>query len=471
MENILKDSNIVNQILNKLSEVSVIPDHGFLAGGAVANTLLDIKYGDTKYPINDLDIYIEADSELTSSRTPLRSNELVIINGYYNNSIGYKNGTSYRIQKVSRDNMLNWITISKINQNNETKFRYILEGFDLNCCQVGIDLVSNKLFYTEEFESFLNNKQLEVTSIYTPPHTAIRLLKKKKELNCYCDVDKCMELLSQPLIPTNTFRSGNNYGIYFSKKYKDLFIKYYGELKDYFKLVNFFDHKKILWDKQRAFVNNQTNEDLPNDHIVRWLDPKNSIPPNLLSNWSQYTDIMWSLIPIKYVETNSNISFIYEGITPEPAILMNTYNLINGKTKKSKIKKAKIVIDNGNTNVKLLCIANKDFYDCDFTKEHIIKLNQSVEGRMNEMLCVLMKFKTNVQESLSLIKDIEKISRKEGDWITSVLFDILIKTNSMIKPKYEKMVLWLEDKKKEMSKPLIKPLSLDNIEKELSNLS
>ena len=107
MENILKDSNIVNQILNKLSEVSVIPDHGFLAGGAVANTLLDIKYGDTKYPINDLDIYIEADSELTSSRTPLRSNELVIINGYYSNSIGYKNGTSYRIQEVSRDNMLN----------------------------------------------------------------------------------------------------------------------------------------------------------------------------------------------------------------------------------------------------------------------------------------------------------------------------------------------------------------------------
>ena len=118
MDNILKNPNIVTDILNRLSKVSVIPDHGFLAGGAVANTLLEMKYGDKKYPINDLDIYVETKSDLRSaiSRTPLRSNELVILNGYYSNSIGYKNGTSYRIEEVSRDNMLNWITISKLSK-------------------------------------------------------------------------------------------------------------------------------------------------------------------------------------------------------------------------------------------------------------------------------------------------------------------------------------------------------------------
>jgi len=55
MGNILKDKNIVSKILTELSELCLIPDNGFLAGGAVANTLLSMKYGNA-YPINDLDI-------------------------------------------------------------------------------------------------------------------------------------------------------------------------------------------------------------------------------------------------------------------------------------------------------------------------------------------------------------------------------------------------------------------------------
>jgi len=55
MNNLLEDKDIVAKILNKLSKLCVIPNSGFLAGGAVANTLLNMKYGED-YPINDLDI-------------------------------------------------------------------------------------------------------------------------------------------------------------------------------------------------------------------------------------------------------------------------------------------------------------------------------------------------------------------------------------------------------------------------------
>ena len=44
MNNILDQSNIVEQILHQLSELGPIPNEGFLAGGAVANTLLNMKY-------------------------------------------------------------------------------------------------------------------------------------------------------------------------------------------------------------------------------------------------------------------------------------------------------------------------------------------------------------------------------------------------------------------------------------------
>ena len=121
--------------------------------------------------------------------------------------MSYDHGSNYRILEVDRDGLLNWITISRVsNRDNIRNYLYILNGFDFNCCQVGIDLKTNELYYTDEFEEFLNTKQLDVTAIYTPAHTAIRLFKKKKELDCYCDVERCMELLSQPLIRETRLR-------------------------------------------------------------------------------------------------------------------------------------------------------------------------------------------------------------------------------------------------------------------------
>ena len=134
---------------------------------------------------------------------------------------------------MSREGLLNWITISRVNDRENVKnYQYILRGFDFNCCQVGRDLNNNKLYYTEEFVEFLNTKQLEITAVYTPAHTAIRLFKKMKELQCYCNIEKCMELLSQPLIPSVQCRlRRTHFGLYFSDKYKDVFIQHYAELK------------------------------------------------------------------------------------------------------------------------------------------------------------------------------------------------------------------------------------------------
>ena len=81
MINLLEQHNIVEQILQQLSEVDSIPNDAFLAGGAVANTLLNMKYGNNnnvRYPINDLDIFIESkeDGPERLVSTLLRTNNL-----------------------------------------------------------------------------------------------------------------------------------------------------------------------------------------------------------------------------------------------------------------------------------------------------------------------------------------------------------------------------------------------------------
>ena len=148
---ILKEKNIVDRILNDLSKYGEIPNKGFLSGGAVANTLMSYVWGG-EYPINDLDIFIDdTDSMLfRNPTTPIRSNKLIIEgDGYMVTKLSYDHGSNYQIVSVEREDYLNRIFISSARQN--VGYSYVLNGFDFNCCQVGIDLENNSLCYTESF--------------------------------------------------------------------------------------------------------------------------------------------------------------------------------------------------------------------------------------------------------------------------------------------------------------------------------
>ena len=112
MKNLLEEKDIALRILKELNKLVTIPNSGFLAGGAVANTLLRMKnkeigYRDNLYPINDLDIFIESESENTQGNTPLRTKELIIQEGYFSGEIGYDEDSNYRILNVSREGLIN----------------------------------------------------------------------------------------------------------------------------------------------------------------------------------------------------------------------------------------------------------------------------------------------------------------------------------------------------------------------------
>ena len=461
MDNILKDKNIVNIILTKLSKLCTIPKDGFLAGGAVANTLLSMKYG-KEYPINDLDIFIEdsVNSTLLNnnySTTPQRSNGLVVEGGYHSHELSYDHGSNYKILKVNRDGLLNTIVISRINNRNIARdYQYILNGFDFNCCQVGIDLNNNKLYYTDEFIEFLNTKQLDITAVYTPAHTAIRLFKKKKELDCYCNVEKCLEILSQPLIRGNrVFLSPRYFGFYFSHKYKDMFMEYYKEIKTYFKIVRFFEDKKEMFYLRNKHMVTTTDDQ---DHVANWLNPHNSIPKDDLEKWGKYNDIMWTLEPIKYSKASVEINKYLENIQYNPLTLMCSYKLVGGKLKNSLLKKYNDVILCGE-HTKLISFINVKFCDCDFTKEHIFLIENYI-NQTPTMLNIILSYNLNIQEVIKLITNIKKIQNKEGLWVEGLIFDLLLKGNINIKPTYESISLLIKENKENLYKPLVEAMEV-----------
>ena len=459
MNNVLEKKSLVSEILIELSKYDNIPSSGFLAGGAVANTILNMVWGGN-YPINDLDIFIEDKGyDSPSSNAPVRTNALTIEgDGYMVTKIAYDTNTTYQIVKVERDGYLNNIYIRKNTSlsSPKTDYGYILNGFDFNCCQVGIDLTTNTIVYTEEFKSFLENKQLEVTAIYTPAHTAIRLFKKMDELNCFCNVDSCMELLSQPLIVENIVRmSRRSFGIYFGSKYKDMYMKYYSKLKEYFSLIKYFDHKKSTW----GYRSNPNDVSIPES--VKWLNPKYTIPTEVLGNWAKFNDIIWSLTPKKYDKKNELIFGILEQLSFNPLTFMGAYNLTKNEINKKQKFKSELILKNSHFS-KMLCLTNNQYHNCDFDLSHIQYIEKMVDSE-RWLLYIIFKFRMNAQETYNFVKSINKLFNSDGEWVSPLLQKSLLSRNILIKPTYENMKQELDKEKEKYSTNIIEPIPFDDL--------
>ena len=456
--NILKEINIVERILNDLSKYGDIPNKGFLSGGAVANTLMSYVWGG-EYPINDLDIFIDDTDSLLfrNPTTPIRSNKLIIEgDGYMVTKLSYDHGSNYQIVSVEREGYLNRIFITSSRRN--VGYSYVLNGFDFNCCQVGIDLENNSLCYTESFENFLNNKQLEVTAIYTPAHTAIRLFKKLDELKCYCNVEESMNLLSQPLLLENIVSlSPRHFGLYFSTKYKEMYFTYYSKIREYFKLTKFFDHKKNVWNLRNG-VKQVDNV----DHISNWLNPNANIPTEVLSNWAKNNDIMWTLTPKKYVNLDEEINKVLLGVSFNPLTFMNAYNIVKGKTNKKLKAKAEKVVMGDYYLCKVISLVDNNFYNCDFDSSHVKELELFMD-KDRWVVQYISKNRLNLQESLILSREIKRVYSNDGEWVSELISNFLNTVNKFYKVTYESIVEGIRKEKEKYCVNLYEPLEFSDL--------
>ena len=250
-------------ILSELRKIQKLPTSGFIAGGAVANTILSM-IDNTKYPINDIDIFVTED-----------------INNYWDKHLGksyltenhdydysFNHNTDFYVIRSIREHMLNYIFNYFHNQNDHLKYYKILTHFDMNCCQIGIDLETETLLYTPEFIEFIDTRILKIMpdGFNNPAATAIRVIKKADELRAFFDPRNIFIPISTQLQQMNNISHINKF---FGTKYKDLFYKYHFELSPYFILTSFLEYNMMLR-KNNSYSFNPINKELYN----KWKSTK-----------------------------------------------------------------------------------------------------------------------------------------------------------------------------------------------------
>ena len=256
---LLKQPNLGVKLLRKLRQMEELPEEGLLAGGAVGNELYNMVHA-WNLEVADLDVFhvvatvspnCMTEYMRMTQKMPHRSIGLDIRTLYdYSEKSYYPwivNKATYTVTSTRRKGLLNDVSVVVSTYKHSPKYdnnEVILEGFDLNCCQAGLDLKTGQLIYTKAFEDFLNTRQLQVTYPATPMHSAIRLPKKVRELNCYCDYDTEMELLAQVqnhftarqnAINTPAERKVMHIAPYFGKKYYEDYLKHKEILDNYYK--------------------------------------------------------------------------------------------------------------------------------------------------------------------------------------------------------------------------------------------
>ncbi len=234
--------DIIRKAVELLDKKFGLPTEGVLAGGALANTINKMKFGG-KCKINDIDIfmldgirnleYVEKNSHTYRKDFIIPKTQQAFVrhmkeNEYFNFIKKLETNDFVQIKTYEREGVFNNIRYVS----NKDDFMIMLDSFDINCVQVGFNLSTGECFWTKNFKEYLDTKELKVTSPNSPSHTAVRIIKKRDEMEAKLDLDEEMGLLSL----ANMSRVIGFKRHWFAEKYFDKYKKYESELNKYFVL-------------------------------------------------------------------------------------------------------------------------------------------------------------------------------------------------------------------------------------------
>jgi hypothetical protein len=209
-----------------------LPNSGFVAGGSISNIIWEL-VSNKPAVVNDIDIFYF--QGLSNEKTEKSEDYLFrykeVENQYYEDYTGmcYRSVTKdhYTITESIKEDIFN---IVKYKSNTE-KPELILRSFDINCTKVGYSIEEDKVYWTKEFEEFLQTGELKVCNLMTPSHTAIRITKKKDELHAKLD-----EFEYKLLQHAVDYRFSDVIKLRFKERYLDIFNQYSTELQKYFEI-------------------------------------------------------------------------------------------------------------------------------------------------------------------------------------------------------------------------------------------
>lgn len=230
--------NLHELALKALNEIKInenFPKRGFVAGGCLANLIWEYVSGN-KAIINDIDIFIcEGVIESIPNSNYIDNKKLAYAKSdvsYYEDYRGLASTSQakeyYMINDTDTKGIYNFIYYSANSYNPQV----IINSFDINCTQIGYSIEENKFYWTPEFEDFLKTGDLKLTNILSPAHSAIRLTKKKFELNANLadlEINMCSFCIANGMSDTNR--------IAFTDKYADIYRKYESVLNNHFLMI------------------------------------------------------------------------------------------------------------------------------------------------------------------------------------------------------------------------------------------
>jgi len=237
------------QAIERIKSEWGLPKRGFLAGGSIANIVWELVSGN-KAVVSDIDVFIfdSLEERINTSNRDTLFNYQEKETRYYEDYTGMCFNTYtkdfYSIIEAEREGMFNNIRYKSNSQDPSL----IIKSFDINSTRIGYSIEKDELYWTPEFEEFLKTGELKVTNLMTPSHTAIRIVKKSKDLNV--KLDEFEFKLIQYALSCN-FQ--DRIKLRFRERYLELYKEYSHILKDYFTIkrdIEAEDYVKIHYQKE-----------------------------------------------------------------------------------------------------------------------------------------------------------------------------------------------------------------------------
>lgn len=316
----LMSSRFAKFVREKMEEVQSqsSKSFGIFAGQALASMAIEfLKIGNIRPIYNDLDIFqVLGKHDMSNATNRYKNIETSIVNKAslfsekkldldFNESISgiylqstyqteedeycevnreLSKNSSMIIFHTLRKEMVNYVYL--INTKNKVAIDLneetidLVDSFDINSTQIGINLITNKVYFTGNFLYFLKNRQLEIVNFSTPAHSLIRLFKKAEELEVYFDKKESIDTYSMQAYLHN-------------KLDKDVSIKI-KEAKD-----NCVSYIEKINNGRNLFFGKAHLEKLKGADLSEYFQVK-KVVNHMNEDRNQETDIYLTALPVNY---------------------------------------------------------------------------------------------------------------------------------------------------------------------------
>jgi hypothetical protein len=223
-------SSIISFLLKDLPS-NIDTSRSVIAGGAVANLIYN-KIHNKNAPVNDIDIFVfnqRGAEDVGINQDGALADYIGDIQDKLNN---------LKILDTKRDGIFNIINVEVDHLFDlETLSIQLMTNFDINATQACLIIDSKKIIALQHFDDFIKTKQLKAVSSNTPMKTMFRLLKKKKEFECYFDDNQIKVLFQFARFKRQRM----------TEETVDKFKPQIDELRDYFRVFKMSDGKYTVF--------------------------------------------------------------------------------------------------------------------------------------------------------------------------------------------------------------------------------